>query len=76
MKVRFYSDVPVWHNGINLYANQQQPPYKPMEGYRRVAFDVSFPEDLLKRADIGAVVQFVGEVADPNSAPEDESGDA
>lgn len=76
MKVRFYCDVPEWHNGMTLWANQVQPPCPPIAGYKRVAFDVSFPDDLLKRADIGAVAQFVGEVADLRTDPQDEGGAA
>lgn len=74
MKVRFYCDVPEWHNGIMLYACQNQPTTPPLYSHKRVAFDVSFPDGVLKRGDLGAVAVFVGEVADPNIALEDEGG--
>jgi hypothetical protein len=70
MKVRFYCDVPEYYiQGWLLYA-QPNPVGRVIEGYKRVAFDVTFPDSVMRQADIAVASQYIGEVADLNELPE------
>lgn len=54
MKIRFYVDVPDYYSeGFNLVA-WQKPMGTTIHGMTRVAFDVEFPPDLVKRFDVAA----------------------
>jgi hypothetical protein len=69
MKVRFYCDVPEFYQqGFTLFANEK-PLAKPMDGYKRVAFEVDFPSEVLRLADLAAPSKFIGELPDLESAP-------
>ena len=72
MKVRFYCDVPEYKiQGWSLYASETPAP-TVIQGHKRIAFDVEFPESVLRRADDAANTRFIGEVADLNKdSPDD-----
>ena len=66
MKVRFYCDVPVWNHGESeqyLSACMFPPTHGPFAGYKRIAFDVDFPPDVLRREDVVALAEVVSEAA-------------
>lgn len=66
MKVRFYCDVPEYANPDMPLCAWQKTYGQPMHGNKRIAFDVDFPDDVMKRADGAAPAKFIGEVADLN----------
>jgi len=62
MKVRFYCDVPDYAvNPQYLYASTA-PTSKAPEGWKRVAFDVDLPPDVMREFDVKAPVEFKGVV--------------
>ena len=63
MKVRFYCDVPTFHtSGYNLWANTGSPSPTVPVGWKRVAFDVDMPPDVLREHDFKAPAEFKGEL--------------
>lgn len=72
MKIRFYCDVPEFYNSTVPLTAWEKPFHKPMDGYKRVAFDVDFPSEVLRFADLAAPSKFIGEVADLNELPHEQ----
>lgn len=63
MKVRFYCDVPEYENPSAPLCAWQKTFGQPMHGDKRIAFDVDFPDSVMKRADAVASAQFIGVIA-------------
>lgn len=62
MKVRFYCDVPNYAVSPQyLYANTAPSSNTP-EGWKRVAFDVDFPPEVIREFDVKAPVEYKGVV--------------
>lgn len=68
-KVRFYADVPEYADkGYSLFASTKLCG-RPVDGWKRVAFDVEMPPDVYKSFDVPAIAGPAREV------PVDDGGD-
>jgi len=61
MKKRFYIDVPEFGDSyLKLIAFNDPPTYAPLNGWKRVAFDVDFPPSVFKTNSDIAISSVVG----------------
>ena len=59
MKVRFYADVPIMAGpGYSICAMTNPGIFSAMPNWKRIAFDVDFPPDVLRDADAKAPATF------------------
>ena len=61
-KLRFYVDVPQYYGSRWPLFATTAPHSHVAEGYKRVAFDVDFPPDMMRQHDAVAPVTVVGEI--------------
>ncbi len=65
MKVRFYADVPsVFTEHYAIFATTKPTNFCMDSKWKRIAFDVDFPPDVMREFDAKAPAQFVGVVDD------------
>lgn len=71
MKVRFYADVPPMTGPSYIFCASTKPGAFTMPpNWKRVAFDVDFPPDVMSEFDAKAPAQFVGVVDGDTQRPE------
>lgn len=69
MKVRFYSDVPTVASpqGYSMMATTTPGAFCMGPGWKRVAFDVDFPPDVLREFDSRAPALYAGVIEEGGS---------